>query len=78
MEDAEKIDHPFHLIIDQGEGKIKKQIQFKKPKITENNAIKDELFAFYHAIINDTETKVTIKDAKNALEVAEQIAEQIK
>ena len=78
MKDVENIDDPFALIIDPGEGKIKKQIQFKNPKITENNAIKDELFAFYHAIINDTETKVTIKDAKNALEVAEQIAEQIK
>ncbi len=78
MKDAKNIDDPFALIIDPGKGKIKKQIQFKNPKITENNAIKDELFAFYHAIINDTETKVTIKDAKNALEVAEQIAEQIK
>ena len=78
MKDAENIDDPFALIIDPGEGKIKKQIQFKNPKITKNNAIKDELFAFYHAIINDTETKVTIKDAKNALEVAEQISKQIK
>ena len=78
MEDAKNMDDPFALIIDPGEGKIKKQIQFKNPKTNENNAIKDELFAFYHAIINDTETKVTIKDAKNALEVAEQIAKQIK
>ena len=78
MKDAENMEDPFALIIDPGEGKIKKQIQFKNPETTENNAIKDELFAFYHAIINNAETKVTIKDAKNALEVAEQIAGQIK
>ena len=78
MKDAENMEDPFALIIDPGEGKIKKQIQFKNPETTENNAIKDELVAFYHAIINNAETKVTIKDAKNALEVAEQIAGQIK
>ena len=69
---------PFALIIDPGEGKTKKQIQFINPESSHNNAIKDELTAFYYAIENNTETIVTIEDAYNALVVAHQIAQQIK
>ncbi len=78
MKDAENLDDPFALIIDPGEGKIKKQIQFINPESSDNNAIKDELTAFYHAIEHNTETIVTIEDAYNALAVAHQIAQQIK
>ena len=77
IKDAD-LDDPFALIIDPGEGKTKKQIQFINPESSDNNAIKDELIAFYYAIENNTETIVTIEDAYNALVVAHQISQQIK
>jgi predicted dehydrogenase len=77
MKDAKNKDDPFALIIDPGKGKTKKQIEFESPKITDNNAIKDELTSFYHAIINNTDTIVTIEDAYKALYVAQQISEQV-
>ena len=77
IKDAD-LDDPFALIIDPGEGKTKKQIQFINPESSHNNAIKDELTAFYYAIENNTETIVTIEDAYNALVVAHQISQQIK
>jgi predicted dehydrogenase len=77
MKDAQITDDPFALIIDPGEGKTKKQIEFESPKTTDNNAIKDELTSFYHAIANNTDTIVTIEDAYKALYVAQQISEQV-
>ena len=77
MKDAEITDDPFALIIDSGEGKTKKQIEFESPKTTDNNAIKDELTSFYHAIANNTNTVVTIEDAYKALYIAQQISEQV-
>ena len=77
MKDAKNTDDPFALIIDPGKGKTKKQIEFESPKITDNNAIKDELTSFYHAIINNTDAIVTIEDAYKALYVAQQISEQV-
>ena len=78
MKDAEITDDPFALIIDPGKGKTKKQIEFESPKTTDNNAIKDELTSFYHAIANNTNTIVTIEDAYKALYIAQQISEQVK
>jgi len=78
MKDVADSNDPFALIIDPGKGKEKKQIQFESPKIEDNNAIKDELTSFYAAIKNDTATIVSIQDATAALDVAEQIAQQIK
>lgn len=77
MKDAKNTDDPFALIIDPGKGKTKKQIEFESPKTTDNNAIKDELTSFYHAIVNNTDTIVTIEDAYKALYVAHQISEQV-
>ncbi|MBC8266657.1 MAG: Gfo/Idh/MocA family oxidoreductase [Flavobacteriales bacterium] len=77
MKDAENLDDPYALIIDPGEGKTKKQIQFESPKSIENNAIKDELSAFYNAIKNNANTIVSIEDAYKALNVAQQISEQL-
>ncbi len=58
--------------------KQKKEIQFKNPKIKENNAIKDELVSFYKSIIKNIEPEVTIHDAKDALYIADQITQKIK
>lgn len=77
MKDVVDSNDPFALIIDPGNGKAKKKIQFESPKTEENNAIKDELTSFYAAIKNDSETIVSIQDATAALDVAEQIAQQI-
>ena len=77
MKDAKNTDDPFALIIDPGKGKTKKQIEFESPKTTDNNAIKNELTSFYHAIVNNTDTIVTIEDAYKALYVAHQISEQV-
>jgi len=77
MKDVNNTDNPFALIIDPGKGKTKKQIEFESPKTTDNNAIKNELTSFYHAIVNNTDTIVTIEDAYKALYVAHQISEQV-
>ncbi|MEI8053113.1 MAG: Gfo/Idh/MocA family oxidoreductase [Bacteroidota bacterium] len=54
-----------------------KTIGISNPLIKQSNAIKMELEAFINAIINNTETAVTIIDGFRALEVAHQILEKI-
>lgn len=67
----------FAIIFDPGNDKEKKEILFHSPNITESNAIRDELFAFYQSISNDTECVVTIHDAYSALKTAHEILERI-
>lgn len=55
----------------------KKTIAIANPVVEEGNAIKTELEAFRDAIINKTETPVTIFDGFSAMEVAHQILEKI-
>ena len=54
-----------------------KTIGISNPLIKQSNAIKMELEAFINAIINNTETPVTIIDGFRALEVAHHILEKI-
>ncbi len=68
---------PFSLSIDLGDGKGSKEIYFEKPKIEENNAIKDELSAFAHAINTNTQPPVTIEDGYKALDVAYKIVDKL-
>ena len=68
---------PTGFILDLGEGKGKKQINFDKPEVKPINAIKAELTSFYTAIINNTIPPVTINDGYSALEVAYKIIEKI-
>jgi predicted dehydrogenase len=56
----------------------KKTIAIASPAIADVNAIKMELEAFKHAIINNTETAVTVLDGFAAMEVAHQILDKIK
>jgi predicted dehydrogenase len=65
------------FILDLGEGKGKKQINFDKPEVRPLNAIQAELSSFYSAIINNTVPPVTINDGYSALEVAYKIIEKI-
>ncbi|TNE74733.1 MAG: Gfo/Idh/MocA family oxidoreductase [Bacteroidetes bacterium] len=68
---------PFDIVFDMGDGKPVKKIFFDKPEIGESNAIKEELFTFHEAIVNDTEPIVSIIDGSRALDVALQIMEKV-
>jgi len=75
--DADPDSPSMGFILDLGEGKGKKQINFDKPEVKPVNAIKAELVSFYSAIINNTIPPVTINDGYSALEVAYKIIEKI-
>ena len=53
--------------------KGEKFISFSSPKTKETNAIMSELHDFHDAIVNNSEVKVGIHDAMNALDLAEKI-----
>ena len=55
----------------------KKTIAIANPLVADGNAIKLELEAFKSAIINNTETAVTVMDGFRAMDVAHQILEKI-
>ena len=55
----------------------KKTIAIANPPVKDTNAIKMELETYKNAIINNTETPVTILDGFAAMEVAHQILEKI-
>ncbi|NEN22199.1 Gfo/Idh/MocA family oxidoreductase [Cryomorpha ignava] len=78
MRDVEGEIDPFSMSIDLGEGKGVKEIFFEKPKIEENNAIKDELTAFAKAINTGTPPPVTIEDGYKALDIAYKIVDKLK
>lgn len=73
----EKTDE-YSILLDLGENKKKKEINFVKPKIKDNNAIKDELTAFANAILNDQQPLVTVEDGYNALRIASIIHDKMK
>lgn len=77
MKDLQGESDDFSLVLDVGEGKPKKEIFFEKPEISPNNAIKDELESFYHAIVNNTTPRVTVDDGYEALRVAHQVMEKL-
>ena len=77
MQDATGDEGPFSMVLDLGEDKGKKEIIFESPKVQSTNAIREELFSFYQAIINDQQPVVTIEDGYEALKVAHQILEEI-
>ena len=65
----------FSFDIETNNGK--KTIAIANPVVQDSNAIKMELEAFKDAIINNTETPVTVQDGFAAMEVAHQILEKI-
>lgn len=77
METIDGEPDPFDIVFDMGDGKPVKKIFFDKPEIGESNAIKEELFTFHEAIVNDTEPIVSIIDGSRALDVALQIMEKV-
>ena len=72
MKDAPKNPGDYDMVLQNAEG-AKKQIYFKNPEISPNNAILDELETFADAITNNTKPIVTLRDGTNALKVAHQI-----
>lgn len=75
INDNEIID-PMAMVIDTGKGKSR-QISFKKPEITQVNAIKMELECFNDAIVNDTIPPVTIQDGVAVLQLAYDILDAV-
>lgn len=77
MQEATGEEGPFSMVLDLGKEKGKKEIIFENPKVLPSNAIREELFTFHQAIVNDTEPIVTIEDGYKALKVAHDILEEI-
>ncbi|RZJ70226.1 Gfo/Idh/MocA family oxidoreductase [Flavobacterium sp.] len=77
MKDAPENPGDFDMILQNAEG-VKKQIYFKNPDISANNAILDELETFADAIVNNTRPIVTLEDGTDALKVAYRIIENFK
>jgi predicted dehydrogenase len=65
----------FTFDIDTGKGK--KTVAIANPIVEDTNAMKEELIAFKNAIINNTDTPVTVLDGYRAMEVAHQILDKI-
>lgn len=78
MQDVVGEPGPFDMVFDMGEGKPVKKILFDKPELEPTNAIKEELFTFYEAIVNDTTPIVPIEDGYLALDVAQKIVDKLK
>ena len=76
LEDADA-SNPFAITIDPENGKEPKQLSFEKPDIQDTNALLEELKAFAESIKNDTKPVVTIEDGYQAIQVANQILEQL-
>jgi predicted dehydrogenase len=70
---ADKNVFTFDIDTDKG----KKTVAIANPIVTESNAMKEELIAFKNAIIQNTETPVTVVDGFRAMEVAHQILDKI-
>lgn len=68
---------PLALILKMGPGKPDKQLFFEKPKISDINAIVEELKSFHHSIMYNKTPPVTINDGYVALDVAHQIISKI-
>lgn len=77
MQEATGDEGPFSMVLDLGEGKGKKEIIFENPKVHTTNAIREELFTFHEAIVNNTAPIVTIEDGYKALKVAHDILDEI-
>jgi predicted dehydrogenase len=69
--------NPFAITIDPENGKDPKQLIFENPDIQSSNALSEELSAFADCITNDTKPAVTIEDGFQAIQVANQILEQL-
>ena len=77
LSDAKPGDDSLTIEINTGDASKKRAVKLERPEIVPVNAIKMELELFAKAIINDTETPVTIEDGYRALQVAHMILHKI-
>jgi predicted dehydrogenase len=77
MQEATGEEGPFSMVLDIGEQKGKKEIIFENPKVSPSNAIKEELSAFYQAIVRKETPIVSLNDGYQALKIAHEILEKI-
>ena len=77
MRNTSENESPFAIIIDPGNGKPNKTIEFNNPVVEESNAIKEELRTFALAVENNTTTIVNAMDGYRALKVANQIMDKL-
>ncbi|MEI2759795.1 MAG: Gfo/Idh/MocA family oxidoreductase [Bacteroidia bacterium] len=77
MRNTTENESPFAIIIDPGNGKPNRTIEFNNPVVEESNAIKEELRTFAVAIENNTTPIVSAIDGYKALKVANQIMEKL-
>lgn len=68
---------PLDLMLDLGPHRNPKKISFSQPEVQPVNAIREELSLFARAIMEDTETAVTLDDGIRALELACMILEKV-
>lgn len=68
---------PMAMILELGEGKTDKEIQFTKPVIENTNAIVEELRSFEFAIRNNQNPIVSLFDGYNALDIAQKILKEM-
>ena len=76
MKEAPSNPEPFDMILSTAEG-AQKQIYFENPPVTPTNAIEEEHNNFAEAIRTNQHPRVTFKDGLKALEVAQEIIEQL-
>ncbi len=77
LSDAENESDALTIEINTGTSFKKKVVKMERPEIAPVNSIKMELELFAKAILEDTETPVTIDDGYHALHVAHQILNKI-
>lgn len=77
MRNTSENESPFAIIIDPGNGKPNKTIEFNNPVVEESNAIKEELRTFALAVENNTTPIVSAMDGYKALKVANQIMDKL-
>ena len=64
-------------ILELGDDKKKKLVEYETPRVEDFNAIKYELQMFHRSIVDDTEPLVPVLDGYNALKVAHEIIDKI-
>ena len=74
--DPDNLD-PMAMVLELGEGKTDKEIQFIKPVIENTNAIVEELHSFEVAIRSNKEPIVSLFDGYYALDIAQQILKKM-
>ena len=67
-----------NLILDPGEGSVKKEIVFEHPIILPTNAINEELITLHTSINSKNKTVVGINDAIRVLELVAEIEEKLR